>query len=460
MVVIGDHHGALTLGAITRHGLSGVRTHQDRLLGERALLANAERLGLGGFTQHGLTPELVGGARVVLLQLPRSLDALDEIAGLIADHADPGVLVVAGGRVKHMTTAMNDVLGRHLSSVQARLARQKSRVLVASEPRPATERPARRWPARQEHPDLDLVVCAHGGAFAGTGVDIGTRALLAHLDELPVQVTSAVDLGCGTGVLAVLAARARPGLTVTATDESAAAVASTRATVAANGLDGRVVVVRADGAGTVPDASVDLVLLNPPFHVGAAVHAEVARTLFADAARVLRPGGELWAVWNSHLRYRPTLEKLVGPTRQAGRDPKFTVTVSTRAGLPVADGGQCCRRACIHHGRPSGSTTVWYGGAASSRCQSGRCTARCTRSRPGGRGPTHPPSCHASRAAALDRMASIASSGSMSPRRHGGRGAHAGARAGARGRRPAHRRPDRRGPAAHGRPGAGRGSPR
>ena len=45
VVVIGDHHGALTLGAITRHGLSGVRTHQDRLLGERALHANAERPG-------------------------------------------------------------------------------------------------------------------------------------------------------------------------------------------------------------------------------------------------------------------------------------------------------------------------------------------------------------------------------------------------------------------------------
>ena len=111
VVVIGDHHGALTLGAITRHGLSGVRTHQDRLLGEQALRANADRLGLGGFTHHGLTPQLVAGARVVLLQLPRSLDALDEIAGLVADHADPEVVVVAGGRVKHMTTAMNDVLG-------------------------------------------------------------------------------------------------------------------------------------------------------------------------------------------------------------------------------------------------------------------------------------------------------------------------------------------------------------
>ncbi|WP_456788327.1 class I SAM-dependent methyltransferase [Cellulomonas sp. P5_C5] len=328
VVVIGDHHGALTLGAIARHGLSGVRTHEDRLLGERALHANAERLGLDGFTSHGLTPELVAGARVVLLQLPRSLDALDEIAGLIAENADPEVVVYAGGRVKHMTPAMNEVLGRYFATVRAHLARQKSRVLLASGPK--SERPSKRWPERTEHPDLGITVCAHGGAFAGAGIDIGTRALLQHLDAIPTDITSAVDLGCGTGVLAVVLARANEGLTVTATDESAAAVASARKTVEANGLHDRVVVLRADGAETVPDASVDLVLLNPPFHVGAAVHDGVARTLFAEAARILRPGGELSAVWNSHLRYRPALERVVGPTRQVSRDPKFTVTVSTR----------------------------------------------------------------------------------------------------------------------------------
>ncbi|TQL01084.1 class I SAM-dependent methyltransferase [Cellulomonas sp. SLBN-39] len=340
VVVIGDRYGALTLGAVARHGVTGVRTHQDRLTGERALHANAERLGLGGFTSHGLDASLVAGARVVLLQLPRSLDALDEVAALVAVHADPSVVVLAGGRLKHMTTHMNDVLARHLGDVRARLARQKSRVLVATQPRPAAERPAPRWPERVTHPDVGLTVCAHGGAFAGTGVDIGTRALLAHLDDLPPADGTALDLGCGTGVLAVALARRRPGMRVVATDESAAAVASARATVEANGVADRVQVLRADGADALPDASVDVVLLNPPFHVGAAVHPGVARALFVEAARVLRPGGELWAVWNSHLRYRPTLEAFVGPTRQAGRDPKFTVTVSTRRGQGAADGGR------------------------------------------------------------------------------------------------------------------------
>ncbi|MFP5373021.1 MAG: methyltransferase, partial [Actinomycetes bacterium] len=55
-----------------------------------------------------------------------------------------------------------------------------------------------------------------------------------------------------------------------------------------------------------------------------------ADRLFAAAGRVLRPGGELWTVYNSALRYKPTLTRLVGPTRVVDRTPKFTVTVSTR----------------------------------------------------------------------------------------------------------------------------------
>ena len=45
---------------------------------------------------------------------------------------------------------------------------------------------------------------------------------------------------------------------------------------------------------------------------------------------LLRPGGELWCVWNSPLRYAPALQRTVGPTRQLARTPKFTVTVSRR----------------------------------------------------------------------------------------------------------------------------------
>ena len=332
VVVIGDRHGALALGASDLVDGAELRVHQDALSGELALAANAEALGVEAHWRSlPLEPDLVADARVVLLQLPRGLDALDEIAELVAAHAHPDVVVVAGGRVKHMTIAMNGVLGRHFGDVRAGLARQKSRVLTATSPSAGSGDPA--WPQRRRHGDL--VVVAHGAAFAGTSIDVGTRALLAALSaeaDAPglAQAAHVVDLGCGTGVLGASFALAHPAARVVATDQSWAAVASARLTAEANGVAGRVEARRDDAGASLPAGSADLVLLNPPFHVGAAVHAGIAHKLFDGAARLLRPGGELWCVWNSHLGYRAALERTVGPTRQAARGPKFTVTVSTR----------------------------------------------------------------------------------------------------------------------------------
>ncbi|MFK4836878.1 class I SAM-dependent methyltransferase [Microbacterium sp. ZW T2_14] len=331
LAVIGDGYGALTLGAAADGG-TGIRVHQDPLTGERALAANAERFGFADtFSSLPLSPELVRGARVVLLRLPRSLEALRDIADLIAAHAAPEVVVFAGGRIKHMSLAMNEVLGESFGRLDVSHARQKSRVLVARMPHGGGD------PAPRQATLDGIVVCAFGGAFAGATIDIGTRFLLDQLvtgtDPLPrltAEGGAVIDLACGTGVIATALALRHPDLHVLATDQSAAAVASADATARANGVEERVEVVRDDMLGTQPDGSGSFIALNPPFHSGAAVHEGIAPRMFAEAARVLRPGGELWTVWNSGLRYRPALERTVGPTRQIARNAKFTVTASTR----------------------------------------------------------------------------------------------------------------------------------
>ncbi len=332
VVVVGDRYGTMTLGAMALHDAQDVRVHQDLITGEQALAHNAIRVGLSdGFRQLPMAPELFAGATVVLGQLPKSLDELREIAQLLATHADADVLVFLGGRVKHMTRAMNEVLGDSFAEVRASLAQQKSRVLVASGARPAAESGATAYPLRQHHPDLDLWVCAHGGAFAGTKLDLGTRFLLEFLDRVNPAANTAVDLGCGTGVIAAALARARPKLNVLATDQSAAAVSSAVATVAANGLTERIQVLRDDAMSTLPDASVDLIVCNPPFHLSTSVDTGAALKLFEAAGRVLQPGGQMWTVFNSHLDYRSQLSSAVGPTRVVDRNPKFTVAMSTRS---------------------------------------------------------------------------------------------------------------------------------
>ncbi len=328
VVVIGDRYGALTLGAVTL-GAPDVRTHQDDLIGELALAGNADRLELRDrYRSVALTVDALRGAHTVLVQAPKSLAELEEIAQVLAAAAVADATVLVGGRVKHMTSAMNDVLRRSFTDVHATLARQKSRLLVATGPLPG----ALTFPVRRRDSELDLEICAHGGVFAGTKLDVGTRFLLSFLDRMPATVTTAVDLGCGTGILAAQLRRRHPDAAVIAIDQSAAAVRSAIATAAANELP---IDVRRDyDLSTVPAGSADLIVCNPPFHLGTAVGASFAispaHAMFAAAGRTLRPGGQLWTVFNSSLDYAGSLTRCVGPTRIAGRNPKFTVTVSTR----------------------------------------------------------------------------------------------------------------------------------
>jgi 16S rRNA (guanine1207-N2)-methyltransferase len=390
VVVIGDRFGALSLGALAL-GARDVRVHQDAITAEAALSANSARVSevlwdghaqaaAGAPVPHepaplGLTshdtfePQLLAGARLVLLQLPTSLAELTEIAEHVARYADPAVTLLAGGRVKHMTHAMNDVLAASFAQVSASLARQKSRLLIAREPRtdvgPLTYPVTARLTDREilaaigagddTRPDAGLTVVAHGAAFAGATLDLGTRFLLAQADRWPeladVPGTPdtpadspfgpgyldgrpiAVDLGCGTGILAAVLALRYPRAHVIATDRSAAACASTTATLAANGV--RAAVVRGDAGDLlpVPDGSADLVLLNPPFHDRAALSTDAAHRMFAAAGKVLREGGELWTVFNTGLHYRGALQRAVGPTEHVAQDPKFTVTRSLRKAL-------------------------------------------------------------------------------------------------------------------------------
>jgi 16S rRNA (guanine1207-N2)-methyltransferase len=300
------------------------------VVGSGALADGARKLGAAEVrfsddadaTSAPLEPGLFSDARVVLLRLPKSLAALQHIATVIATTAPANVVVVSGGRLKYMTVGMNEVLLRSFGRLDVSLARQKSRVLTAREPR--ADVPADS--TRKHDADLNLWVFAVGGVFAGASVDIGTRTLLSTFGRLPEYAT-AIDFGCGTGILAVALRRRRPSARVIASDLSAEAVQSARETASANEL--QIEVVRDNLLTAQPDASADLIVLNPPFHDGGSLSTDTALAMFAEAARVLKPGGQLWTVFNSHLGYGKALERAVGATTQVTHNAKFTVTAST-----------------------------------------------------------------------------------------------------------------------------------
>jgi ribosomal protein L11 methyltransferase len=84
-----------------------------------------------------------------------------------------------------------------------------------------------------EAPD-GAVIIEPGQGF-GTGDHPTTRLALAAIDRLADEVSTVLDVGCGSGVLAIAAARL--GCAARGVDVDPAAVADSRANAARNGLD-------------------------------------------------------------------------------------------------------------------------------------------------------------------------------------------------------------------------------
>lgn len=269
---------------------------------------------------------------IVLWRLPRAVSGVEDVAEALSAWLKPSARVVAGARVKHMTIAQNAALERSFARVSASRGRQRSRVLHATGARPSLAR----WPMRRHLTELDLTVISRGDVFATNRLDDGTRLLLRTLTRIAPQPRRhpsyapsagvAIDFGSGSGIIATwLAVR---GYTVTAIDVSQHALQSTRLTAHANQV--QVGTRRSDGFGKTPDASADLIVSNPPFHEGAAKDSTPTLEMIRRAGGVLRPGGELWLVYNSHLPYLPELRRHVGVTTIEARDRNYIVTRSLR----------------------------------------------------------------------------------------------------------------------------------
>jgi methylase of polypeptide subunit release factors len=178
-------------------------------------------------------------------------------------------------------------------------------------------------------PALGAAVHPHYGVYApvrGEYVELVARAAATW----PVSGKLAHDVGTGTGVLALVLARA--GARVVATDLEPRAVACARENVERLALSDRVEVREGD---LFPAGAADLVVSNPPWLPDEA-RTPLERAVYDPGGRFLErlvlglpaqlaPGGEAWIVLSD-------LAELLGL-----RPPGHVAALAARAGLRVAD---------------------------------------------------------------------------------------------------------------------------
>jgi 16S rRNA G1207 methylase RsmC len=277
---------------------------------------------------------------VVLWRIPKSLALFQQQIAQLQSSVDEDTLIVAGGMIKHLPEQSIELL-RQLGRVDILHAQKKARLFTVTA---ETNLPAPPLPANKllSITDYDLQLGGLANVFARDKFDIGARFFIEQLSKLPMTQwplsklpasQRIADLGCGNGVLGIMAKRLQPSAEVYFFDESYQAVASAADNYRRN-IDEALPIPAQfhcdDCLSHYRGQPFDTILCNPPFHQNHAVGDQIAWRMFTHSKNHLRNGGELWIVGNRHLQYHIKLQRIFGNCRQIAANPKFVILAATK----------------------------------------------------------------------------------------------------------------------------------
>ncbi|MEI8094885.1 MAG: methyltransferase [Spirochaetales bacterium] len=335
-VVFNDAFGALTV--VLRSQGRYVIQVSDSALSQRCTLVNLDANNLDNaplqlldsLTVPVLKPE--SPPPVVLLRLPKTLALLEYQLHQVRQFAPLGTVVAASAMAKDIHTSTLETFEALLGPTTSSLAESKARLILSTLTDQAVAKNP--YPTQWHLPSLHLHLVNHAAVFSREGLDEGTRLLLQHFPKIGPEIRTLVDLGCGNGILGLVAAQRSGRIEIFCVDESFMATCSARDSFRASEMGGRAQFLTGDGLEDFEAQSVDLILCNPPFHFQNAQSLEAAYSMFDDAKRVLRPGGELWVVANRHLGHHKALAERFPQVRTAALTDKFIVLRAVMAISP------------------------------------------------------------------------------------------------------------------------------
>ena len=323
VLLLNDAYGALAVALANYSPYSW----NDSFLAQQAMLENLKANGYPHEQVKTNTKIDFPSAAVdcVLIKIPKTLAMLEyqlyALRGLL--HHD--TQIIAAGMARHIHSSTLELFENIIGPTTTTRAVKKSRLVLVQRDHSLNEGQSQ-YPASFElEVDRNYQIINHAGVFSRERLDSGSRLLLENM-AVGEQYGRIVDLGCGNGVLGLIAAAMNPGSTLLFCDESHMAIASASENFRNAFGTAREAEFRVGNCLQAVDGdSRDLVLSNPPFHLQHSIGDAIAWQMFKDSRRVLVDGGELRIVGNRHLGYHAKLKKLFGNCTTLATNKKFVI---------------------------------------------------------------------------------------------------------------------------------------
>ena len=329
ILIMNDSFGALAvaLSAYRPYALS------DSYLSQQATRLN---LAANNLPEHKVSllnslDVLEGLFDLVLIKVPKTLALLEDELIRLHPHLTASTRIIVASMIKTLPPSVWKLLERLVGPTTTSLARKKARLIFAA-PDAELLVPPNPYPVYYRLENTEYLISNHANVFSRDSLDIGTRFFLQHLPSRQ-DACDIIDLGCGNGLVGLIAAERSSAATIHFIDESFMAVASARDNFHRAFGERREATFRiGDGLMEFESESADLILCNPPFHQQNTVGVQIAVSLFKQSHRVLRKNGELWVIGNRHLDYHSYLNRLFGAHSIVASNSKFVILKAALTG--------------------------------------------------------------------------------------------------------------------------------
>ncbi len=326
VLILNDGYGAISVALAETNDFMQLQMMSDSWLAHQALKYNLKNNNKQENSVKLLNSlDVVDDAiDLVIIKIPKTLALLEDQLYRIRPSLHGKTRIIGAGMVKQIHTSTLKLFERILGPTKTSLAKKKARLIHCQFDR-QLEPGTNPYPFRYILENTDIELTNHANVFSRESLDIATRFFLDHIlaSKKPLKI---VDLGCGNGLLGIVAAQRNPSAELLFVDESYMAIASAKInfkTVFNTSRHAEFMIT--DCLAGVAENSVDLVLNNPPFHIHNAISSDVARQMFYESKKVLKNGGELWVIGNRHLNHRNTLKRLFGHCDIVASNSKFVI---------------------------------------------------------------------------------------------------------------------------------------
>lgn len=337
-LIVNDQYGALTVSLTKALSAHPIHFATDSFISQQAARKNlvANNLSDTSISWHTSLDTIEDEVDYLLIKLPKSLALLEDQLYRYRAACTSNTQVIAAGMVKYMPAGVFKLFEKILGRTQTSLAKKKARLIFCT-PELSDKTGASPYPVSYRLENTDYQIDNHANVFSRESLDIGTRFFLAHLPEFKTDIgrnqvneINIADLGCGNGVVGLMAAERCPLARVDFYDESFMALASAKANFYSAFPDKNARFIADDCMSSAAAEHYEVILCNPPFHQHNVVGDFIAQQMFRDAKKALKQGGEFRMVANRHLGYSSSLKRLFGNCIVVAANNKFVVLKATK----------------------------------------------------------------------------------------------------------------------------------